>query len=153
MAKTSKIILSRRINEAAHILLEVHLAFRNSLVVIPLIQFLNWMCVVLGVAETIFVMWCRHRPLSNTERLTETFSLRYPNCLCFILKIGYNKGTKTWSQEKLWLESFPDLLEGKAVDSRIGDLMKYREVGFTVIQFSFNGCPKGKRHFPVIVSW
>ena len=53
---------------------------------------------------------------------------------------------------KKGLERFPDLLESQAVDSRIGDLMKYREVGVTVIQFFFNGCPKGKRHSPVIVS-
>ena len=52
---------------------------------------------------------------------------------------------------KKGLERFPDLLESQAVDSRIGDLMKYLEVGFTVIQFFFNGCPKGKRHSPVIL--
>ena len=36
-------------------------------------------------------------------------------------------------QRKKGLERFPDILESQAVYSRIGDLMKYREVGFTVI--------------------
>ena len=45
---------------------------------------------------------------------------------------------------KKGLERFPELLESQAVDSRIGDLMKYREVGFTVIQFFLMAVQKAK---------
>lgn len=85
-------ILSRRINEAAHSLQEVHLTFRKLLVVIPLIQFRTECVWFLVSCRTYFCDVVYVSPFSLTDQETNEDlhrnTFRYPNCLCFVNNKG-----------------------------------------------------------------
>lgn len=120
------------------------------------------MCVVVGVAEAIFVMWFRYCPfLWLTKKLTETF-IETPYVIqtaCVLFwKSAIRKKTKTWCQEKRDSRGFQIFWRVKPLI--LAYYRGFNEIpGTESVSLSFNSflmavhAKKGKKHSPVIVSW